>query len=157
MSEPTTTTIDAAEDDPATGDQSTQDTAAIAEESGAEAGESSNREAARYRTRLRDAEAERDTLRGQVDAMQRAEAERLAADHLTKPDALWKAGVNLSNVLAEDGTVDPAKVQAAAEGAVAELGLETPRSHLLRSNVVRGEGGNPGGGHTNDWTEAFRV
>lgn len=43
-----------------------------------DAGDGSGREAAKYRRRLRAAEAERDTLKATVEAMQRAEVELLA-------------------------------------------------------------------------------
>ena len=66
----------------------------------------SNREA-RYRRQLRDAEAERDTLRGQVETLQRAEAERVAAAHLARPEGLWAAGTALPDLLDDEGDVDP--------------------------------------------------
>jgi hypothetical protein len=47
------------------------------------------REAASYRTRLRETEAERDTLRERVDRADRAEAERIAAAELAAPGDLW--------------------------------------------------------------------
>ena len=71
------------------------------------------REAAKYRLRLREAEAERDALAGRLEAAQRREAERLAAD-LSQPGDLWLlGGVTLADLLTDDGEVDPAKVQAA--------------------------------------------
>lgn len=83
------------------------------------------KEAAGYRRRLRDAEAERDQARHHAQAAQRAEAERLAqgAD-LTGRDAenarvlargqdLWAAGTDLDALIGDDGRVDPAKVREA--------------------------------------------
>ncbi len=75
-----------------------------------------NREAAKYRHRLRATESERDQLAGLVSALQRDEAERLAADHLAVGADLFDVGrVDLANLLAETGRVDPALVAAAVE------------------------------------------
>lgn len=90
-----------------------------------------NREAAKYRTRLREVEAERDTLAEQVTTLQRAEAERLAAAHLKNPAGLWAAGADLPALLADDGTVDPDKVAAAAKTAVEQVGLEPVRVGIV--------------------------
>lgn len=83
------------------------------------------REAASYRRRLRETETERDEAHQRAQAAQRGEAERLAqgAD-LTGRDAhnarvmargsdLWAAGVNLDELVGDDGRVDPAAVTAA--------------------------------------------
>ena len=83
------------------------------------------REAAKYRRRLREAEAQRDQLAGQVEAMQRAEVERLAEADGLKPAALW-AGAELAGLLADDGTVDGARVSAAIEAAREQLGIPAP-------------------------------
>ncbi len=68
------------------------------------------REAARYRRSLREAETERDGLRGRVEAMQRAEVERLVGDQIAVPADVWLAGALLPDLLDDDGNVDQAKV-----------------------------------------------
>lgn len=76
------------------------------------------REAARYRTRLREAEAQRDTLAARVEAMQRAEVARLAGARLSQGADVFDVGrVDLADLLDEDGAVDTTKV----ENAVADL------------------------------------
>src|SRR5215208_475507 len=65
------------------------------------------REAATYRRRLRDAEAERDGLRAQVDARDRADAERLAAAHMESGTDLWH------DVRDDAGALDPERVNEA--------------------------------------------
>ena len=97
-----------------------------------------NREAARYRTRLRETESERDDLAERVTALQRAEVERVAGATVTNPAALWAAEVQLADLLDDAGAVDPDKVRAAAGQAAERLGLARPRR-----NVVPNEGGNP--------------
>lgn len=79
-----------------------------------EEGRNPNREAARYRTRLRETETERDALAARVEALQRREAERLAAQALGDPADLLAVGdVTLADLLTPDGDVDPNAVQQA--------------------------------------------
>lgn len=67
-----------------------------------------NREAARYRMRLREAETQRDALSGRLETMQRAEAQRLAERHLVDGADLWRGdGINLDTLLDDNGDVDP--------------------------------------------------
>lgn len=96
-----------------------------------------NREAARYRRRLRETEQERDRLTQQVEALQRSEVERAAAAEQIKPAALWSV-TELADLLAEDGTVDADKLTAGIKSARDVLGLPAPRR-----NHVPGEGRNP--------------
>lgn len=105
----------------------------------APADDTGNREAASYRRRLRETEAERDTLRDRLAAVQRAEVEHIAAKDLAKPAGLWAAGVNLSDLLDDTGNVDPAKVREATVRAAEDLGLTRP----LPANYVAREGANP--------------
>ncbi|GAB3253353.1 hypothetical protein GCM10027425_12540 [Alteromonas gracilis] len=86
----------------------------------------SSNEAAKYRRRLRETEAERDSLAQQLETMQRAEVERVAGKHLQRPEALWTAGVELSGCLTAEGTVDAEKVAQAAREAAERLGLARP-------------------------------
>lgn len=79
-------------------------------------------EAARYRRRLREAEAERDVLLERIETFQRAEVERQAA-HLTQPSAIWAAGVKVADVLDADGNLDSEKVATAITTAAETLGL----------------------------------
>ena len=81
------------------------------------------RDAARYRRQLRDAEAERDELRGQVEALRRAQAEKLAQAQGLTAAALWSSGVSLDDLTAEDGTIDPASVTVAVKTARETFGI----------------------------------
>lgn len=111
----------------------------------------------RYREQLRTAEAERDTLQQRVEAMQRSEVERLAAEHLTKPAALWTAGVELASLVGEDGTVDADLVLTAVQDAREQLGLEDPQAQRRRSPVVTREGTSvQSGGDSGSWSDAFK-
>jgi hypothetical protein len=65
-------------------------------------------EAAGRRRELRTVQAERDQLRGRVDASDRAEAERLAGARMADPSDLWSMdGVDLANFRDEDGVLVP--------------------------------------------------
>ena len=83
-----------------------------------------NAEAAKYRRRLREAEAERDALVTRLDAAHRREVERNigdgAGDRLGDPSDLWRGGVELAELLDEDGGVDAAKLAEAHARVIAE-------------------------------------
>ncbi len=83
-----------------------------------------NSEAARYRTRLRAVEAERDALAARVAAFTRAEVERHAAARLADPDDLFSLGkVEVADLFDDEGLVDVGKV----EQAVIDLLERKPR------------------------------
>lgn len=70
-----------------------------------------NEEAAKYRRRLREVEAERDQLAEQVQGFRQADVERRAADALQDPSDVWRAGVQLNDVLDENsGELDEDKL-----------------------------------------------
>ncbi|WP_412148725.1 hypothetical protein [Curtobacterium flaccumfaciens] len=96
-------------------------------------------EAKRFRTQLRSAEAERDTLAGRLETAHRTMVESIAAKSLAKPEALWKAGTKLEDLLDDDGNVDADKVTEAAANAVEELGL----AKRLNGPIVPGQGDTP--------------
>jgi len=79
-------------------------------------------EAAGYRRRLRETEQDRDRLAGNLQAMQRADVERLASANggLARGDDLWTAGVALDELLTDEGTIDPDKVHAARDRVLKE-------------------------------------
>ena len=89
-----------------------------------------SREAARYRTQLREAEAERDRLREQLDQHQRVEVERLAAQSgLAVPGDVWLHGAELSTLRADDGTIDTETVTGLVEDLIKDRpGLRAPRN-----------------------------
>ncbi|MEE2852234.1 MAG: hypothetical protein VX424_06220 [Actinomycetota bacterium] len=100
--------------------------------SGGDDGGNPNREAARWRTKLRDTEAERDVLATQLEAMQRAAVDSHVTAMGMKPAALWAAGANLEDLLDENGVPDLKKVEAAAATARETLGVLTFKSPPAR-------------------------
>ncbi|QFS91150.1 hypothetical protein FIV07_10330 [Mycobacterium sp. THAF192] len=110
----------------------------------------------KYRERLRETEAERDTLRATVETLQRREVERLAAEHLVKPGSLWTVGVELASLLDDDGAVDPEKVSAAAADARQQHGLEDPQAARKRQPRVPLEGRGNTQAPKSAWADAFK-
>ena len=88
-------------------------------------GRTASRREASYRIRAREAEAGRDALQERVTRMQHAEVERMAA-RLHDPADLWGAGVDLLELLNEDGEVDPERV------AEAVAALADSKPYLLK-------------------------
>ena len=129
----TTTTVNAAPSEAPSADETAADHTQVTPEptdssdpqESAEkaAGKSPNAEAAKWRTRLRVAEGERDALAATVETMQRAEVARLAGVFLSQGgDLLELGGHELADLLTEEGTVDPERVNELAK----ELQLSRP-------------------------------
>lgn len=81
------------------------------------------REAARYRTRLREAEQQRDQSTARLADMQRAEVERTVTTGprpLANGADLWTGGVSLEELLDDNGALDSAKLEAARERVLSE-------------------------------------
>ena len=78
------------------------------------------REAASWRTKLRETESERDALLARVDAADRGEVERLAGERLRDSEDFWLSGAELADLRDDDGQVDGAKVTAAVAALIAK-------------------------------------
>ncbi|MSS84545.1 hypothetical protein FYJ24_07165 [Actinomycetaceae bacterium WB03_NA08] len=105
-------------------------------------------EAAKYRTRLRETEAERDALRERVVGMQQSVVSYVLKDHLDAPEALFKLGLDAGAHFAEDGTLDMDGLMEAADVIVQENGLRLkaramsnrPVPALIPTSLVSGSG-----------------
>lgn len=75
------------------------------------------KESQRLRDRLHAAELDAERAITQLGAMQHAEIERLAAEHLVDPGDVWRAGTDFTNDL---GEVDPEAIAEAAHALTAE-------------------------------------
>lgn len=88
--------------------------------------------AAKYRRRAQAAEAERDTLRTQLDTARRGIVEDACG--LTRPAGLWAAGVDPNTLFDDDGRLDRDRLTEAVSDAVDRLGLtrapRTPKPDL---------------------------
>ena len=83
-----------------------------------------HRDGEKYRQQLRDEQAaraaeqaawesERTSLRSTVERYQRSEVERAVANRLADPADIWAGGIQLADVLADDGTLDTDALDAA--------------------------------------------
>ena len=81
------------------------------------------REAAKWRGRLRQAEAERDSLAGKVEALQRTQIDAHVTAPALKPAAVWASGAQLADLVGDDGTPDQEKIAAAVAAAREQLGI----------------------------------
>lgn len=116
-------------------------------------------EAKNLRARLREAEAERDSLRESetamresVTAMHRAEAVRVAAGTLSDGEDLFRGGVDLADLLGEDGRLDSAKITEAAKRVAAEHPNWTPSRVVPQ--LRPGQGSTPDS--ASQWQEILR-
>lgn len=109
-----------------------------------------NREAAKYRARLRDTEQQLAGATAATESAQRQLVDHLATGHQVKPAGLWASGAQLADLLNDDGHVDPVKVKEACDQAVEALGLHRRRPPA--PDPTQGRGGSSGG---SSWTEAF--
>lgn len=113
-----------------------------------------NREAANYRTKLRETEVERDGLRGRVEALLRREVEGIAAEHLAVPGDLFDvAGVQLADMLGTDGEIDADLVRVTAAAAVAQRpGMGKARPQWPGT---KGQGNRPTSTQESSWQQVL--
>jgi|GEM_PF-4010641 len=98
-----------------------------------------DREAARYRTKLRETEAELERVNALLTVIRRQVAEDIAKQGtsnsrgLPKPDLMWLLGVKVEDLLDESGRVDPSLVGNAVDGVRETTGINNPQPYIDRS------------------------
>jgi hypothetical protein len=100
-------------------------------------GNKANREAAKYRTQLRAAEADRDAAQATTARLRAAILDNALAAHGITPAAYRAVTADPEAVIGEDGAVDAETLAANAKAARTALGITTPRpssSALARVN-----------------------
>ncbi|MGN7155437.1 hypothetical protein ACTHRK_04875 [Dietzia cercidiphylli] len=110
------------------------------------------KEAAKYRTRLRETEAQRDALAEQVTALRRAAVDDRVKAHKVPTEGFWASGVTLEELLDDDGNLNDDKIKTAADTAVETLGLERIGA---RGPYVPKEGRTTSPRPTQSWESAF--
>ncbi|ABM13328.1 hypothetical protein [Mycolicibacterium vanbaalenii] len=104
-----------------------------------------NREA-QYRRRAQAAEAERDQLRGQLDALHRQIVGNVARAYgLDDVGLLEYRGHELSSFIGDDGTVDTAKIIEATADTIKHCNI-APQRRPVKPNPQQGAYGTPAGG-----------
>ena len=111
-----------------------------------------NHEAARWRVKAREAEQQRDALAAQLEAVRKDQINAAVVTMGLRPQALWASGVELTDLIGDDGVPDQQKIRQAFESARRELGIEAPRKPVkaLRSGSMA-----PQEPRTGRWREAF--
>jgi len=115
----------------------------------------SNAEAAKYRRRLRETEADRDALAARVTAFQTREAGRLATGpgRLLDAEDLWRV-TDLPGLLGDDGEVDPQKVATSVAGLL-EAKPHYAAPPVLGVDLDLGSRGMPPAAGTTTWGEVI--
>ncbi|MFC3299792.1 hypothetical protein FJV46_15010 [Arthrobacter agilis] len=156
MSTSQTTKANQATDDATTEPLATEDVQADAPEpvEAPDDGKSkAGREAANYRRKLRETEAERDSLAASVDSLQR----QLVAGNMPQgstltADALWSTGRAASEFFSEAGELDSAALTSAVRETHSTLGVH------FGPDPVREQGQRSGGGPAGpSWGDALRA
>lgn len=93
-----------------------------------------NAEAAKYRTRLRDAEKALQDVTAQRDTLARSMIEGHLPAHVT-PKLFWQLHEGLDGLMGDDGAVDVAAVTAAAQTIAKDYGLNLKNTAPIVPNV----------------------
>jgi len=97
-----------------------------------------SKEAAKYRRQLRAVEADRDALTARVEALQRQQVDAQVAALGVTPAAVWAAGISVTDLLGDDGTVDAGKVGQAVASVRETFGIgqpAKPRPRMFKSGA----------------------
>lgn len=113
-----------------------------------------SREAAKYRTQLRSAEARAAELESRLASYQARELDRLASTRMSNPgDLLVLSGTSLADYVTEDGEIDAERVQSAIEKV-----LESRPGMRVKDRPVDHTQGSGGGGLIDrpEWSTLLR-
>lgn len=85
------------------------------------------RDAAKYRTQVRELETERTQLTEQLENVQRQVIDAHIEKHGLTPALLWRTGLEAREVLDDDGRVNPDRVREACDTVRTEFNLNSTR------------------------------
>lgn len=135
-------------------DETAQETAQeVAQDAGDDEGGNPNKEAAKYRRRLRETETERDELRATVESLQRQIVDDTVSRTGVPSKAFWSA-TELATLLDDNGTVNREAVTQTAENVRQEYSI----ARLPAPNPAQGSSasGPPKPSAQDEWKQAFR-
>jgi hypothetical protein len=113
------------------------------------------REAAKWRKKFRQAETERATLAGKVEALQRQQIAAVIATTGLNPAALWASGAQLTDLVDDDGTPDEVKIAAAIAAARDTLGIPATKPKTTTTTALR-SGATAPQARTDRFVDAFK-
>ena len=121
-----------------------------------DSGNKLHREAAKYRTQLREAEAERNELAERLTQLQTLEVHRLAREYLAQPEDIDLSGKTLGEYLTPEGWVDHDAVAEAARSVIeSRPGLaKNPKEPAV--DFTQGHTGKPGNGQPS-WVDLLKA
>jgi hypothetical protein len=120
-------------------------------------GDGAAQEAGKWRHKLRATEKELEAANTRVEAMQRAEVERLAASKLADAQDLWRDGAALADLLDDSGNVDGAKVGGLVESLVeAHPHWTVPRKSAAPFSALKSGASKPADYRPASWAAALR-
>lgn len=142
MTETTPETADITTDQETDTDTSEADTTieATDDDTSDDAGDKPGREAAKYRKRLRETEAERDVLAAQLLELRQGVIDDIATKAGVDPKLLTANGYELSGFLDEDGKIIRAKVDDAVQTTIAAFRI-SPASRRPAPDPALGRSG----------------
>ena len=117
---------------------------------------SENNEAAKYRIKLREVEAERDALNSQLDASQRATVTAAVASRVQDVNDFW-THTDIASLRDDDGNVSTEKVDTVVS-ALLESKPHYQKQHPVTESVSTVHGGDRvcGGNGTPSWQSVLR-
>lgn len=114
-----------------------------------------NHEAAKWRTRLRDTEAERDALAERLASAQRQNVDTVVSQRFADAADFWSV-VDLADVLGDDGEIDPERLTTAMDSALAaKPHWKRPASATESASTVTSRE-RVGGGKTPSWSDLLQ-
>lgn len=99
--------------------------------------ETANSEAAKYRRQLRDTEAERDTLAGQLKTARENIVTHMLSKSPATLDAITAAGYEIDSLLDDDGNIDQEKLDAAAADTCERFNITIPMPRVTSGALSR--------------------
>ncbi|RAU99474.1 hypothetical protein [Mycolicibacter senuensis] len=127
-----------------------------AQEGQSDATDNPNREAAKWRTKLRDTEAERDALAERLAAAQRQNVTTTVAQHFRDASDFWST-TDLADVLDDEGNVDTERLTTAVNATLAaKPHWRKPASVTESTSIVTGNDPIGPGKPEPSFADAFR-
>ena len=114
-----------------------------------------SREAAKWRTKFRDAETQIAAMTEHVTTLQRQLVDQAIAKRITDPSDFWTQA-NIADLLADDGTLDPDRIDAKIAEVLAAKPHWTKRASAAAPTTDVGSGFSTGKEEPKSFIDAFK-